>query len=65
MLIKLDGVGSVEVNYEDTEVCFQVRSNIPEEILMKQLIASGLDSAGKVKSCKKCVLEKLSSNISI
>lgn len=61
MLIKINGVSAVEINYKDTEVCFQVRSAISKEILMEQLIAAGLDSSGKVKSCNKCVLEKLNS----
>ena len=59
MLIKIDGVESVEINYQDTEVCFEIYSDISKEKLMQELTASNSTTAGKVKSCKKCVLEKL------
>ena len=59
MLIKIEGVDGVEIDHQDSMVDFKIKSAIPKEVLMKQLITEGIDSRGQIKSCKKCVLEKL------
>jgi len=59
MLLKIEGVDSVEIEQHDSSVAFKIESAIPRQKLMEHLIAAGLDSQGKVKSCKKCIVEKL------
>lgn len=65
MLINLEGVGSVEVNHQESDVIFEINAEISKEKLIHQLVAPYLVKPGTAnsppptKSCMSCVIEKL------
>ena len=65
MLINLEGVSSIEVNYQESDVIFEINSKVSKEKLIQQLVAPYLVQPGAssapppTKSCMSCVIEKL------